>query len=261
MWKLKIDENGNVVMQDGKPVYVDDKGKEHAYDVNESSATITRLNGENRDLRTRAETAEATTKKFEGIDPAQAKKDRETVAGLGDKDRKSAEEIETIKTEAVKAVHEQYKPVVEERDKLKIELHDERLGNAFNGSQFIDEKVSIPADMVKARFGTQFKDEDGKLVGYDMAGNKIFSRKPGREGTVADFDEALEIMIEGYAYKGDILKGTGNSGTGSRPGAEGGGANNPWKQGPTFSLTEQDKLEAKEPARAARLKAEAGVAA
>lgn len=52
----------------------------------------------------------------------------------------------------------------------------------------------------------------------------------------------------------------GNSGGGAPGGAPGASGANPWKQGPTFSLTEQDAIASKDPALAGRLKAEAGVA-
>lgn len=73
--KLKLDENGNAVLQDGKPVYVHDDGKEVAFDAPGTVATITRLNSEAKGHRERAENAEKAVKAFEGIDdPAAAKK-------------------------------------------------------------------------------------------------------------------------------------------------------------------------------------------
>ena len=57
--KLKLDDKGNVVLQDGKPVYVHDDGKEVAFDAPTTVATISRLNGEARTNRERAEAAEA----------------------------------------------------------------------------------------------------------------------------------------------------------------------------------------------------------
>lgn len=56
--KLKLDENGHVVVSDGKPVYVNDEGKDIAFDVSGTVATIARLNGEAKSHRERAETAE-----------------------------------------------------------------------------------------------------------------------------------------------------------------------------------------------------------
>src|SRR6185369_15152564 len=96
----------------------------------------------------------------------------------------------------------------------------EKIGGLFKGSKFIAEKIAIPADIVQARFGSDFKIEDaGKVVAYDSSGNKIFSRtKPGEP---ADFDEALEMLIEQYPRRDDILKGSGHSGDGARNGGGG----------------------------------------
>jgi hypothetical protein len=69
---------------------------------------------------------------------------------------------------------------------------------------------------VQARFGQNFKIENGKIVATDLTGNKIFSR--ARPGEHADFEEALEILVDQYPHKDQILKGTGSSGSGASPG-------------------------------------------
>ena len=63
--KLKLDENGNVVVQDGKPVYVYDDGKEVAYDVPAAVAKISSLNAEAKQHREAKEAAEAKLKAFD----------------------------------------------------------------------------------------------------------------------------------------------------------------------------------------------------
>lgn len=81
--KLKLDENGHVVVSDGKPVYINDEGKEIAFDVAGTVATISRLNGEAKSHRERAETAEGALKAFEGIqDPKAALQALETIKNL-----------------------------------------------------------------------------------------------------------------------------------------------------------------------------------
>lgn len=44
--KLKLDANGNAVLQDGKPVYILDDGREVAHDAAATVAKISSLNGE-----------------------------------------------------------------------------------------------------------------------------------------------------------------------------------------------------------------------
>jgi hypothetical protein len=212
--KLKLDANGNAVLQDGKPVYVHDDGKEVAFDAPATVATIARLNSEAKGHRERAEKAEGDLKLFAGIeDPAAAKKALETVKNLDSKKLVDAGEVEKVKEEATKALKAQYEPIVAERDKLKNELYAEKIGGAFSRSKLITDKFAIPADLVQARFGSHFKIEDGKTVAYDQSGNKIFSR--ARPGELADFEEALETLVGQYPYKEQILKGSGASGGGA----------------------------------------------
>lgn len=99
--KLKLDENGNVVVNDGKPVYVQDDGKEIVFDAPGTLQTITRLNGEAKSHRERAETAETSLKTFEGIaDPVAALAALDTVKNLADKTLVDAGEVEKVRTEA-----------------------------------------------------------------------------------------------------------------------------------------------------------------
>lgn len=221
--KLLLDANGNAVIRNGKPVYVGDDGKEIEFDAPATVQTITRLNAEAKSHRERAEAAETSLKTFEGIaDPAAARKALETVKNLDDKKLVDAGEVEKVKAEAIKAVEEKYAPVVKKAGDLEQALYSEKIGGSFSRSKVIADKFAIPADLVQARFGSAFKIEDGKTVAYDQAGQKIFSR--ARPGELADFDEALEVLVDQYPYKDSILKGSGASGGGagsSNPGAGG----------------------------------------
>jgi hypothetical protein len=220
-------------VQDGKPVYEAD-GKDVPFDAPATVATITRLNGEAKGHREAKEAAETKLRTFEGIDdPAAAKDALVKLANLKDKDLIEAGKVEEIKAAAIKAIEDKYAPVVAERDKLKTDLYGERVGGQFARSKFISDKAAIPADIMQARFGTHFKDEDGKAVAYDASGNKIYSRS--KPGEAADFDEALEILIDAYPYKDSILKGTGG-GSGGKPGNGGG------QGGKTISRAEFEAL-------------------
>lgn len=212
--KLKLTPEGHAVVQNGKPVYVAADGKDVEFDVEATVATISRLNGEARSHRERAEAAESKLKPFEGIeDPAAARKALETVKNLDDKKLVDAGQVETIKNEAIKAVRAEYEPVVKKAGELEQALYGEKIGGAFARSKVIADKFAIPADLVQARFGAAFKIEDGKTVAYDATGNKIFSR--ARPGELADFEEALETLVDQYPYKDQILKGSGASGGGA----------------------------------------------
>ena len=215
--KLKLDENGHVVLADGKPVYVHDDGKEIPFDAAQTVATISRLNGEAKGHRERAEKAEETLKGFEGIDDAAAaKKALDVIKNLDAKKLVDAGEVEKVRSEAIKAVEDKYSPIVKERDRLQASLVAEKIGGSFARSKMIADKMAIPADLVQARFGDQFKLEGDNVVAYDKSGNKLFSR--AKPGEIANFDEALEIILDQYPHRDSIMKSSGASGSGAQGG-------------------------------------------
>lgn len=236
--KLKLDENGNAVLQDGKPVYVHEDGKEVAFDAPGTVATITRLNSEAKGHRERAENAEKAVKAFEGIDdPAAAKKALATVANLDAKTLVDAGEIETVKAEISKAFQLQLDEVTGKAQTLEQQLYAEKIGGSFSRSKFIADKLAVPADMVQATFGQNLKVEDGKVVAYDAQGQKIFSR--ARPGELADFDEAIETLVSQYPHRDHILKSSGANGGG----AQNGGGNNQNTKG-NFGGGKEDRVAA-----------------
>jgi len=220
---VEIEGKTYAEIQDNKPVYVDD-GKEVAFDAPGTVATISRLNGEAQGHREAKEAAEKKLKVFGDLDPEKAIKAVETVESLDAKRLIDAGEKDKAIEQAVAAVEEKYAGKIKsldeslqsmtgERDEMVNTLNGEMIGGAFSRSKWISENLTIPADMVEARFGKQFKIEDKKVVAYDMNGNEIFSKE--RPGEKAGFDEAMSILVDGYAQKDHILKGNGNSGAGS----------------------------------------------
>ena len=223
--KLKLNEDGFAVVQNGKPVYVHDDGKEVAFDAPATVQTITRLNSEAKSHRERAEAAEKTLKTFEGIaDPAAAIKALETVSNLDHKKLVDAGEVEKVKAEISKAFEAKLTEATTKAQTLEQQLYSEKIGGSFARSKLIAEKLAIHSDLVQAKFGNAFKIEDGKIVAYDHTGNKIYSRS--RPGEMADFDEALESLIEQYPHRESILKGSGASGGGASNNASNGSTNN-----------------------------------
>ena len=65
--KLKLDENGHVVVSEGRPVYVYDDGKEVAFDAPSTVAKIGQLNAEAKSHRERAESFEKIANKLPGF--------------------------------------------------------------------------------------------------------------------------------------------------------------------------------------------------
>jgi hypothetical protein len=223
---FKYDADGNIVTQEVNgqklPVFINAGGSETPFDADGTVANISRLNGEAKSHRERAEKAETSLKAFEGItDPAAAIKALSTVKNLDDKKLVDAGEVDKIKQAAIDSVKAEYEPYVTKSKDLEQQLYGEKIGGAFARSKFIAEKVAVPADMVQAAFGNRFKVENGKTVALDANGQTIFSRV--RHGEPADFEEALEIMVDSYPHKNSILKGSQASGGGSQGGGGGGG--------------------------------------
>lgn len=210
----------------GLPVYVHDDGSELGFDATQAKQKITELNSEAANNRKRYETAETSLKTFEGLDAEKARKALETVQNLDDKKLVDAGEIDKMKAQLADTFKQTYDPQIaqltQERDAATNQLHSELIGGGFARSKFIQDKVSVPVDMVQAMFGQSFKVENGKPVAYGTDGNKILSRV--NLGEVAGFDEALEIMIGGYQHKDSILKGSQAGGGGFQGGGQGGGA-------------------------------------
>ena len=214
--KLKLDENGHVVVSDGKPVYVHDDGKEIPFDAPAAMQKISGLNAEAKQHREAKEAAEAKLKAFDGIEDASAAlKALETVKNLDDKKLIDAGEAEKVKAETVKLYEE--KLANADAEKIRSQFHAELVGGSFARSKVIAEKLAIPADVAQAFFGRHFSvSEDGKIVAKDANGNEIFSRVT--PGAKAGFDEALESLIDAYPNKDSILKGSGASGSGAAAG-------------------------------------------
>lgn len=222
--KLKLDEQGHVVVVDGKPVYTHDDGKDIPFDAPQAMGKITALNGESKTHRERAEAAEKAVKVFEGLDPEAARKAVDTVSKLDQKTLVDAGKVDEVRAEITKVYDGRLADAKKATEKLEAELRSEKIGGSFARSKVIAEKLAIPVDMVEARFGSAFRIEDGKVVAYGTDGNKLFSRV--RPGDAADFDEALELLIEQYPNRDHILKSSGANGGGAQGGGGGGGAAN-----------------------------------
>lgn len=225
--KLKLDDKGSAVLQDGKPVYVLDDGREVPHDAAATVATISRLNGEAKSHREAKEAAELALKPFKdaGItDAAAAAEALQTMGNIKSGDLTTAAKVQEIKdaaartaneavATATRAAEEKQRALTEQNAKLTQDLNNHIVGGSFASSKFISEKMAIPADIAQKVFGDRFKVDGGKLVPLDLNGSPMFSAT--NHGNHADFEEALQVMVGQYANKDMILKGTGASGGGA----------------------------------------------
>lgn len=246
--KLKLNENGNVVLDDGKPVYVKDDGTEQSYDASSLVAKIGELNKESAKYRTRAKEANTKLEKFGEIDPEAAAKAIKTVKDFDDKKLIDAGEADRIKQEMSKGYKKQIDTLTGERDTLSDKLNRQTVTSYFAKSEFIKDKTTLSADIAVAVFGDKFAVEGGVLKSKD---NIMSKQNPGDP---AGFEETLAILIESRADKSSILK-TNGGGSGSQGNAGGVGGKNPFKDG---TVTEQAAVIKSDPALAKTLAAAAG---
>ena len=218
---VEIDGKTYAVVDNGLPVYVHDDGKEVPFDAAGTVSTIKARNAEAKANRERAEAAEAKLAKFDGIADADAAvKALDVVAKLDQKKLIDAGQVDAAVSAALKPVQDKLDAETKRSSTLEQQLHGEIVGGAFARSKFIGEKLAIPSDMVQAAFGRHFAVKDGKLAATSADGNPIYSRK--NPGAAADFDEAMEILIDAYPHKDTILKADNASGSGTP--TNGGGA-------------------------------------
>ena len=218
--KLKTDASGNAVLQDGKPVYVSDDGTELALDAAKLYGQVRDLTKEAGAKRKALEAAEAKLSEFAEIeDPKAAREALEAVKSL---DGKSKADIEKARNEVAARFQKELDAERAKVKTLETSLHSEVIGGGFARSKFINENLSIPAELAQSHFGRHFVIENGRMVAKDANGNVIGSKANPAEP--AAFDEAMETLVSGYAYKDHILKATQKGGSGAQPGAGGAGA-------------------------------------
>ncbi len=232
--KLKLDEKGAVVLQDGKPVYVAADGKEVAYDVPKLVSDLERVNGESAGRRKELESLETKLKVFDGLDPEEARKALELAKNLKDGDLIKADKAKELEAQLKRSIEDAYsakeKGYAEKISGLEQSLADKDasfrrllIKSDFGTSKFLAEKTFLTPDIAYDFLGKSFdiEEQDGEpRVVAKLNGQPIFSRaNPSRFATT---DEAIEVLIEHYPLKDRILK-SAPGGAGSPPNNSGGG--------------------------------------
>jgi hypothetical protein len=223
--KLKVDESGKPEYRDGLPVYVHDDGKEIPFDAERALGKISELNTENKKHREEKEESAKRVRAFEGIDPEAARKAIQTVGALEGDKAKFNEQLERMKAETNKAWEERFKGVEAELGAAKTKLSDTALKSAFSRSPYLSgdkSPVEIPLSFIESMFKSNFKVDNDRVTATGPDGNPIYSRR--NPGAIAEFDEAIEILIDTHPERERILKPSQKPGAGTVPGAGTGGS-------------------------------------
>jgi len=202
-------------VSDGKPVYLDDEGKEHRYDAPAMRGSLDKLNGVLSEERGKLQALSDKIKTFDGLDAEAARAALQTLDSIDKKKLIDAGEIDKVKAQ----ISEGYDKQLAEKDKAYSELErthqTDKINLAFQGSKFVKDRLAIPADMVQSAFARNFQFANGTIKPVDNNGNPIYSESNPAE--LASFDEALERIVSQYPSRDAIMKGTGHSGSGSGP--------------------------------------------
>lgn len=230
--KLKLDEEGHAVISDGKPVYVDEDGKEIVFDVSRNLLKIKDLNDENMAHREEKTKALESLKLWEGLDPEEARKALDTVTKLDESKLIEADKVQELEDklkEQLNTIFKKKEDEVLKESQQKLDILNESLTtqnntivelmkrNHFASSPWFvsvdgnPAKNVLPPDMAADIFGKYFQVEgegsEVRFVGYQGT-EKIASQDPNKLAEPANFDEAIGILIESHQNKNSILSGT-----------------------------------------------------
>lgn len=237
MTNWKLDENGNIVMKDGNPVYVNTNGDEQSVAVD----TISRLNNEAKTHREAKEAALEKLKAFEGLDAVKAREALETVSKLDANKLIDAGKVDEVKSQITAQLQGQ----IDEKSKALTELQTKYdnmiVNNLFANSEFIRNNVAVPRDMFEAKFRNNFKVENGQVVVYGNDGNRLYSKE--RAGEYATPEEGLRILAEAHPNRDTILRANTGSGTGSNGAAGASGGSRYMKRSDFEKLSPSQQLE------------------
>lgn len=234
--KLKLDDKGNAVLQDGNPVYIHDDGSEHPFDAKASHVALATAKREAGEFRTKLKEATDKLAAFSGIeDPEAALKAMQFAASMDGKKVMDDEGIQKLIQAAVKPLQEKLnaaETTVKEKDGHIYKLE---VSNRFQSSAFVKDKLLTPPDMLEAAFGKHFSIEGGKVIAKDASGNPIYSKI--NAGEPAGFDEAIQALVDAHPMKDNLYKASGASGAGSQGGSGAGTANKYEGMSPTERIT------------------------
>jgi len=232
--KLKLDEEGHVVMSDNKPVYVDQDNQEVALDAGELQMKVKSLNHESAERRVKLDELKAQfeeeVKKWEGFSPEDAKKALETVKNLSDKEMIEAGKLDEVRQtlmdgheKAMTQARKEFQENLTKKEALlgtkESQIRNLLVRGAFDRSDFLRNKTVLPPDLAYSHFGNHFevKEIDGQLraVGK-FNGNEILSEV---NGELASTEEAIEYLVKKYPHRDSVLKTDGAGGGMDKPGS------------------------------------------
>lgn len=232
----KTTEDGAIETDgEGNPIYVDDSGSEKTI----APGYINRLNQEAANHRNAARDAQQKLEAFGDLDPKAAREAIEKMSEVNLDELVNKGEIDKVRI----AVTEQMGNDIAEREKQISErdktIEKLALDNAFNSSEFLNERLAVPVDAARATFRDRFRydAERGKVVPTTETGDPLLNK----HGDIASVDEAMETFINARSDSETWIKAPEAGGSGSQGAGGGRGGSNVMKKSEYDSLAQQDK--------------------
>jgi hypothetical protein len=261
MAKWKLNEEGQVVGEDGEPIrvgedvltFADIEGAKTQKDIDDTVQT--RLARQNDRIKTLE---------------AQANKTPDLEKMLSDLKAEKAQleaQVNEVKEQAKEEARAQLERIKADRDKLKTDLDNERqarvrdqvstliLGAAKD--RFNDPAIDVVPHLLGAHKREPKKGPDGKDTGEFVDLFKVRVKKDEESEPVDEWhpvDKALEAWATAHPHH---VRPNGNGGSGGGQ-YTAGGAQNPWAK-EHWNVTKQQELMAKEPGKARSFMQQAGV--
>jgi len=236
----KKDATGKVVIgENGFPVR-EENGQEAEIDDSNLDGLFTALSKANREAAERKRRLRELESKYAVLSDVddietwvtEAKQAMETAQGVKGKKVVDPDEEQRRLSRIKEDFDKQLREKEEEVLRLRKQFERSKIAQAFATSRVREEKTILPPDIAEAFFGKYFEVRDDKIIG--KIGDDIIHAP----GTVepADFDTALEVILNKYPMKDSIIKGT-PAGSGTPPG----GGNRP-PVGKTIARTAFDAM-------------------
>ena len=195
--KPKFNEQKQIVVSpEGLPVFVNDKGEEIALDADRLFGKVTELNAECKRWRESKEILEAQVKQLQEA-PKKNEKPSEDIDGL----RKQMAEM--------KASYEKDTANLAAQLNKEVVFGQFARSGLFNGT---DAKTVLKPEVAYKLFGDRFAVKNGQVVALEKTGSEMYSRKDVT--SVANFEEALDVIMDEMGVKNDITRVSLGSGSG-----------------------------------------------
>lgn len=266
-YKLTEDKTAICMNEDRKPIAIEEiegeEPKEISINAIENLMRIREVGKESKDRKEEIRAMKETFKSIIDLNLEDGKlsewvqsslKAIEDVGNFDQKDYVKIEQVENIKRTAQedlsKKMEDQRKLALENEQKLKddneklnTQIQKLMILDRFATSKFVKDKLNMPVTAVQRYFERNFHvftDDDGdmKVKGVFEDGTDVLDAE---DYGLADFDKALERLVDKSPDREDLLIGAKGGGSGGAGGSISPDGKNPWVDD-AFNMYEQGQL-------------------